>query len=114
MSPGGPSPSPRRGHWQGGISLEVILKPPPAPTVLHLAFSFPCKEGIDETSTGWTVAGCPCIQAQTQMTGCSPLGSSLYLVGAKGESERQPLYPARLSPRETSDQVLDCGCQEAP
>ena len=26
-----------------------------------------------------------------------------YLVGAKGESERQWLYPARLSPRETSD-----------
>ena len=37
-----------------------------------------------------------------------------YLVGAKGESERQWLYPARLSPRETSDQVLDCGSQEAP
>lgn len=37
-----------------------------------------------------------------------------YLVGAKGESERQWLYPARLSPRETSDQVLDRGSQEAP
>ena len=48
------------------------------------------------------------------MTGRSPLGSSLYLVGAKGESEQQPLYPARFSPRETSDQVLDCGSQEAP
>ena len=47
------------------------------------------------------------------MTGRSPLGSSLYLVGAKGESERQPLYPARFSPRETSDQVLDYGSQEA-
>ena len=37
-----------------------------------------------------------------------------YLVGAKGESERQWLYPARLSPRETSDQVLDCGSQPYP